>query len=301
MERGMARQVRISFFAGLFSLLPVLTWAGPIHIGSISTKPASELKKFLPFATYLAQELGSQGVDQGKVVVAQSIPQMAAYMREGRVDLFIDSPFPALAVSRLSGSRLLLRRWKKGIPEYRTIIFVRHDSGIQRLADLKGKMIALEEPFSSSGYFIPKLVLFQAGLKPTPKTDSSEAVGPGEVGYVFSGDDESTMVWLLRGKVMAGATDDRTFLKEARGNMGSLRILHKSSPFPRHIVSHRADLSPQLVTRIREVLLKMDQSEEGKKALRGFELTTKFDEIPAEAMASLLKAGRLIDLEVGAR
>jgi phosphonate transport system substrate-binding protein len=284
---------------GAAFLYPQIAWAKTINIGSISTEPAAEVKRFLPFAGYLAKQLLSEGFDHGKVVVVQSMPEMATFLKEGKVDLYIDSSFPSVAVSRLSGSKFLLRRWKKGIGEYHSVIFTKKDSGIGRLEDLKGKIIAFEEPFSSSGYFIPKLAMVQEGLKLVLKKDASDPLSPGEVGYVFSLEDENTMLWVLRGKAMAGAMDDQKYPKEARGHLDSLKILYKSSPFPRHIVSYRADLPATLVTRIKEILTRMDQSEEGKKVLQQFERTSKFDEIPEHSMGPLLKAGKFIDVELG--
>jgi phosphonate transport system substrate-binding protein len=295
----MLRSGGLSFFVLALLLPPLVTWAKPIHIGSISTEPAAEIKTFLPIAAYLAKQLQSDGFDQGKVLVARSMPEMAAFLKEGKVDLYIDSPFPALAVSRLSGSKFLLRRWKKGIGEYHSVIFATKESAINRLEDLKGKMIALEEPFSSSGYFFPKMALMQEGLKLVSKKEASDPISPGEVGYIFSLEDENTMVWVLRGKVMAGAMDNQKYPKEARGNLNSLKTIYKTSSFPRQIVSYRADLPSKLVARIKEILIKMDQSEEGKKALQDFERTTKFDELPDQSMAYLLKLQKSVDSELG--
>ncbi len=299
MIKRILRSGGLSFFVLALLLPPLVTWAKPIRMGSISTEPAAEIKTFLPIAAYLAKQLQSDGFDQGKVLVARSMPEMAAFLKEGKVDLYIDSPFPSLAVSRLSGSKFLLRRWKKGIGEYHSVIFATKESAINRLEDLKGKMIALEEPFSSSGYFFPKMALMQEGLKLVSKKEASDPIGPGEVGYIFSLEDENTMVWVLRGKVMAGAMDNQKYPKEARGKLDSLKIIYKTSSFPRQIVSYRADLPSKLVARIKEILLKMDQSEEGKKALQDFERTTKFDELPDQSMAYLLKLQKSVDSELG--
>jgi phosphonate transport system substrate-binding protein len=264
-----------------------VAWTEPLTIGSISLEPAAEARKFLPLGRYLAQELRPDGIDDGRVAIAGSIRQMVAFIREGKVDVYIDSPFPALVVSHLSGSRLLLRRWKKGMSDYSTVIFTRQENEINRLEDLKGKMIAFEEPFSSSGYFLPKRALVQAGLTVVPKGEVADPVGPEEVGYVFSNTDESTMVWVLRGKVAAGAMDHQSFLERAKASLPRVKIVHETVALPRQLVSYRADLSPSLVTRIKGILLEMDQREEGRRALHAFERTTKFDDIP-EHMQELL-------------
>jgi len=289
----------VVFFLAVSFLLPRMTWAKPIRIGSIHDKPGNEIRKFLPIARYLAEELKSEGITEGKIIVAKSIRQMATLLREGKVDLFIDSPFPALAVSRLSGSKLLLRRWKKVMEEYHTVIFVRKDSGISRLDQLKGKMIAFEAPFSTSGYFLPKMVLIQKGFNVVLKDDASELVAPDEVGYVFSRDDENTVVWVLREKVSAGALDHRNYLKDAKGSLSQLKRLHGTFSIPRQIVSTRADLPPKLVARIKEILLNMNQSEDGRRTLEEFEKTTKFDEIREQALAPLLGSQNFIEKEFG--
>jgi len=289
----------IMICAAFILLLPQMTWAGTIVIGSISLEPGAEIKRFLPLARYLAGQLETEDIDQGKVVVANSIPQMAALLREGKVDLYVDSPFTIVAVSRLSGSKLLLRRWKKGVGEYHATIIAKKDSGLDRPEDLKGKMIAFEDPFSSSGYLLPKMVLLQKGLKLVPYESAFDPVDPEDTGYVFSGSDEAIIVWVLRGKVAAGAMDNYSFLKKAKGKLDHLKIIYRSFSIPRHIVSHRADLSPRLVARIKEILLKMDQSEDGKKALHAFGRTKKFDPIPDQAMDPLLQSMQFINTEFG--
>ncbi len=301
MMRYVWRPSRVAFLAAGLVLLSHPAWARPITVGSISTEPAAEVKKFVPLASYLAGQLHPEGIDQGKVAVAKSIPEMATFLREGKVDLYIDSPFPAMAVSRLSGSKFLLRRWKKGVAEYHAVIFTHQDSGIDRLEDLRGRTVAFEEPFSSSGYFVPKAILRQQGLRLAPKRDASDPVGSGEVGYVFSYADENTMLWVLRGAVSAGAMDDQSYLKEGRGDLPHLKVIYKSFPLPRHILSYRADLPARLVARIKDVLMTMDQSEEGRKALQDFEKTTKFDELSEQSLAPLLKLERWVQEELGAR
>jgi phosphonate transport system substrate-binding protein len=279
-------------------LMPQVTWAGSLTLGSISLEPAAEVKQFLPLAHYLAQQLQAEGIDHGRVVVADSMRQMAALLQDGKVDVYLDSPFPTLVVSRLSGSRLLLRRWKEGIGEYHTVIFAKKDSGIHQLEDLQGQLIALEKPFSTSGYFLPKLVLLQAGLRVVPKREA-DAVSPDEVGYVFSHHDENTMVWVLRGKVLAGAMDSHRFPAAARGFLDRVKIIYQTFAVPRHIVSYRADLPSPLVARIREILLQMDQVEEGKKILHAFEGTTRFDDIPEHGMETLSTAITWFEAEFG--
>jgi len=278
-------------FVAAVLLLPQVACAGSFKLGSINTSPVTETRKFWPLASYLERQLQSEGIDQGKVVVADSIPAMSSFLQTGQVDLYIDSFFPSLAVSRLSSSKLLLRRWKMGKSEYQSVIFTRKDSGIARLEDLKGKIIAFEEPFGSASYFFPKMVLLEKGFRLAQKRQGIDPVKSDEVGYIFSHSDSQTIYLVLNGVVAAGATDDQKYLTLAK-HLDTLKIVHETGSFPRQIVSHRADLPAKLVTRVKEVLLNMHQTHEGRQVLQAFEKTTKFEEIPAQdidLMAGLRK------------
>ena len=63
-------------------LLPQLACAGSFKLGSISISPVVETRKFWPLATYLARQLQSEGIDEGKVVVAESIAAMSSFLRD---------------------------------------------------------------------------------------------------------------------------------------------------------------------------------------------------------------------------
>ncbi len=196
---------------------PFTGWTqSAIVLGDIGDDPRSKIQKVQPLVNYVAERLKSEGITTGQVVVTENIYQMAELFKQGRVDIFVDSPFPAVAVSRLAGTRFLLRRWKKGIGEYHTVIFVRKDSGIDRLDELQGNLISFEDPHSSSGYFLPKVLLQQQGFKLSLKSSPSQQTAPNEIGYVFSDGDETTMVWVLREKVEPGPSTTRISLKMHR-------------------------------------------------------------------------------------
>jgi phosphonate transport system substrate-binding protein len=278
-------------------LLPQLAGAESFKLGSISISPVVETRKFWPLASYLARQLQSEGIGEAKVVVAESIPAMSSFLQTREADLYIDSVFPAVAVSRLSGSKLLLQRWKKGKSDYQSIIFTRKDSGIARLEDLKGKVIAFEEPFSSTGYFFPKMVLLKKGLRMTPKRQGSDPVKSDEVGYIFSHGDSNTILSVLNSVVAAGASDSQKYLAVAK-NVDSFKILHETVSIPRQIVSYRADLPAKLVTKVKEVLMNMHQTAEGRQVLQAFESTTKFDEIPVRDIDLMAGLKKLVDAEL---
>ena len=289
----------ILFLAATFLLLPHIVWSATLNIGSIGSKPSKEIKRFMPLVKYLEKELKTEGIDKVKVVVANDISKMAALLKEGKVDLYIDSPFSAVAASHLSGSKLILRRWKKGVGEYHSVFFARKDSGIDSFDDLKGKIIGFEEPFSSSAYLLPKVVMIEKGFKLTAKKGIEATVDADEVGYIFSNDNENTMIWVLRGKLLAGVMDNQSYLKEAKGKLDSLKIIYETFSIPRHVVSTRKNLPTELVENIKKILIDMDKSESGRKSLHDFEKTAKFDELPDGTMSTLLSSYKYIAAEFG--
>lgn len=274
-----------------------MAFAASFKLGSISMHPVGETRKFLPLASYLARQLQAEGISREKVVVAESIPAMSSFLQTKQVDLYIDSFFPSIAVSRLSGSKLLLRRWKGEKSEYQSVIFTRKDSGIAKLEDLKGKIIAFEQPFASTGYFLPKIALLEKGLRLTPKREANDPVKSDEVGYTFSRGDSNTILWVSNGTVAAGATDDQKYLTVAK-NLNTFKVIHETVSFPRQIVSYRADLPANLVTKVKEVLLNMHQTEDGRQVLQVFESTTKFEEIPARDMDLATGLRKYVDAEL---
>ena len=100
--------MRISrWWLALFTVLWVFSGAAraaPLVVGSVSHKPADEIRTFQSLADYLARHLAEFGVDQSNVVVTSGMKEMAQRLRSGEVDIYIDSAFPSLVVSRLADS-----------------------------------------------------------------------------------------------------------------------------------------------------------------------------------------------------
>ncbi len=269
---------------------------GVLTVGTISDEPKQEAAIFQPFADYMASQLEDTGINKGQCIVSSSMVEAANLIKKGKVDIFIDSPFPTIRVHRLSGVKPFLRRWKEGVKEYNSIIFVRKDSNIDTIEDLNGKILVFEVPFSTSSYFLPKATLLKKGLTLTEKRNYVSSVSSHEIGYIFSGDDETTTVWVLRKRVAAGALNSKNFKQMAKDGFSNLKVLTETINLPRHVVSHRADLNPELVAAIEEVLLNMDKDEDGRKVLNNFEKTTKFDKFDSSVDGFTNAITNMIDL-----
>ncbi len=269
---------------------------GRLALGSVSLTPAREYSIFKPFADALAARLHAAGIGTGEVVLVGSVGEMADRLRTGAVDLYLDSPVPVARACEMAAAVPVLRRWKHGVAQYHGVLVVRRDSGIRSLTDLRGRMVAFSEPFSTSGYLLPKATLISRGLKLDAFEDAAAQVPPDRVGYVLSGDAENTMVWVLKGKVAAGALNGDYLDVLAGERRGELEVVMRTIDVPRNVVCRRGDLDPALSRTVEEVLLSMNQTPEGRGVLEAFEGTTKFDRFPEGAERALEPLDQLLRL-----
>lgn len=256
--------------------------ARTLTVGSITDKTAHEFRAWTPFIHYLARQLAPDGIDDGKLVTARDSLEMARYLRDGSVDLFIDSPLVALGVSQASGAVLFMRRWKDGVAEYRSVVFARADSPIQSIADIAGQRIVFENADSTSAYIIPRILIERARLRLIGLENRRARAPAGQVGFVFSGSDENSLFLVLAGHVETGAMASHELAQMAPAS--AIKVIAQSEPLPRHVVSHRGGLPAPLVARIRAVLIGMEQTEEGRNVLAAFEKTTRFDDLAPESL-----------------
>ena len=224
--------------------------------------------------------------------IAPDLNTMIQWMKDGEVDLYFDSPYPALVISQETGAKPILRRLKYGVDQYHSVFITKADSEFDNLVDLSGQMVAFEEAFSTSGYMLPLAFLIENNMNPSLKSSLDTAVSQDEVGYVFSTADNTTIQWIISGKVPVGVTDNVTFGRLPEETQAELKIIAETEDVPRQLVLVAADISAPLTEKIKEVLLAMDDTEAGQEALDVF-LTTEFDEFPDGAQKSLERMGEL--------
>jgi phosphonate transport system substrate-binding protein len=251
-----------------------------IVLGDISDDPAEVIDGSQPLADYLAANLTDYGITEGQVKVAASINEMTQLLKNGEVDLYFDSIYPATIISDAAGAQPILRRWRFGVEEYSTVIFASVDSGITSIDELPGAMVAMDAPYSTSGFLLPAVHLVENGLTLQGKRTFNDSVTTEEVGFVFSYDDQNTLQWVLSGLVAAGATDDYQFdIAFSTEATAKLVELARTTPVPRQVVVARSDIDPELLTAIIQVLTAAHIDENAQVALKTFQ-TSQFDQFP---------------------
>ncbi|MBF0261640.1 MAG: phosphate/phosphite/phosphonate ABC transporter substrate-binding protein [Magnetococcales bacterium] len=261
--------------------------AASLTIGTISNTPVKEIRQYTPIAQHLAARLGYPRPDEGRVIVARDIRHMAEMIKLGEVDIYIDSPLSSLGVNRLSGAEMVLRRWKHDIPEYESLIFVRNESKIESLSDLEGEIIGFKDPNSTSGYLLPRIALTESGLDLVPASRLKAQTKPGQIGYQFTNANENTIVWVLFGKIAAGAIAWDELLSRPSSEQERLRVIHQTPALPRHVVNFRPGLTSETREALIDALIDLERSPAGKELLKAFENTTRFDLLPPETLLQL--------------
>lgn len=250
-----------------------------ITLGLVSATSQKEIEAhFQAFVRYVAGKLGPDR--EGKVVIVPTPLQTAKLLEEKKIDFYMESPYPTYIINKQGAAVLLLRRWKSGMAEYRGLIFSKKDSETNRLDQLRGKMIAFEDPGSTSGYFLPKVLLLKKGFLLSEKPRPEAKVGAKEIGYIFASTDVNVVNLVLSKRVAAGAFSDDDYGALDGSRKADIIILAQTDLFPRHLVSVRKDLDPMVKNRLKEVLLAMNQEDEGRSIMQQTDNTTKFDRLP---------------------
>jgi phosphonate transport system substrate-binding protein len=270
---------------------PAVEGGKTLVIAELGEDAAKKTRRFQPLADHLAGALAPQGYARGEVQIVSGMDRMVAMLRNGEVDVVVDSPYPAMLIADRSGAQPILRRWKGGDSDYYGVVFAFAGRGMTSLADLEGRTIALETELSTSGYFLPVAELMAKNLKPVRRTTASESeLGPREVGYLLTGDEDNTVQWVLTGKAAAGAIDRKTYADLPADVRARLIVLGETERVARHVVMVRPDLPPAVVAAIAAELTAMDTTEAGRTVLEAFEKTTRFDRFPAEASLERMRS-----------
>lgn len=252
--------------------------ADPIlNIGRPSTEINKEYERLMPIATYLAEHLKTEGITGGDVRLdgKNNIEATADLLQAGKIDLIFETPYSSLSLIRKAGAEPLTTIRREGVTEYNSYIFVKKDSTITDLQDLKGKVLVFEDPGSTSAYHLPRAALEKSGLDLIPLASESAQVPADKIGYIFAGSELNTAGWVFFGKVDAGALSNLDWTSQDENPeafRNRMRVIHETETVPRMLVLARPGLATELKHSVTEVLVHMHESEAGRKALQKYRM-----------------------------
>jgi phosphonate transport system substrate-binding protein len=188
-----------------------------------------------------------------RVTVASDYAAVVEALRNRTADLAFVHPAGYVLANREAKAMIVAKDQWHGNTSYTARIFVRKESGLKTLEDLRGKTIAFVDPSSTSGYVYPMVMLMEKGLvrNKDPKTFFKE--------FVFAGSHDAGLIALLNGHVDAFASFDQAreqYLKDP-AQREKLIWVAESAPIPEGGICARDGLDPALFAKVRAALLSM--------------------------------------------
>lgn len=235
-------------------LLPTLAFPAQaeLKLGIHPFKPPTRLiESFSPLADYLSEKMGEPVTIQ----IAKDYESHIDAIGQGDLDIAYLGPVSYVKLHDRYGSfPLLARQAIRGNPVFHGKIFVRKESDIKTLADLKGKSFAFGEPHSTMSHLVPRYMLWQAGIT----VDQLAS-------YKFVGDHVNVALGVLAGDFDAGAVkEDVYFNNENRG----LRAIATSQPFSDHLFAAKKKMPADKLAKLRQALIELHKDPRGNTILQ---------------------------------
>lgn len=227
----------------------------PVRFGIMSlAQPARIHKQWQPFVDYVSKKSGYNI----EIVVPRGFKKIQKKIESKDIDIFYTNSFVFYRLQQ-NGKALALAQMKNldNSIMSKSVIFVRGDSGINHLNELKNNSIAFVSPAGAGGYLAPRALFFKEGLN--TKSDIKEK---------FTKNLSSSIHQVLLGDVGAGTMCGLNYkLMGKKVNTGELKIIASSEDYPENMIGIRPEISAETREAIANVILGMIDDNEGKKIL----------------------------------
>ncbi len=245
-----------------------------------------QVQRYRLLAAYLSDQLGLKV----RLTIMSRYGEVLKRFQSRRLDgAFLGSFTGSMGIEEVGLLPVASPVSLKGESTSRGYIFVRRDSGISDVQEMRQKSVALVDPATMEGYLFVLSHLRRHGVQ-DPASFFSR--------ITFTGSHASAIFAVLDGRAEIGAAKDTVFDKmvAADPSIGrELRVLARSIKVPEVTLCVRKELPAALREKLAAVLLRMEKTSRGKKVLRGFEALrfiktdrTEFDKIKKMAREARL-------------
>ncbi len=219
-----------------------------------------QIERYEPLASYLSKKMDMK-------IRLTVLPRYGniidSFTSTGMDGAFFGSFSYALAHARVGVEVLARPVNPNGSSMYHGLIFVRKDSRIKSVHQMKGKRFVFVDRGTTAGYLLP-LAYFREHGKDY-RTFLKESY--------FAGTHEDAILDVLNRKAEIGAAKNTIYERLAASNdriNKELVILERSPEVPENGLAVRKGLDDSLKKRLRETLLKMHEDPEGAAILEAF-------------------------------
>ncbi len=211
--------------------------------------PDQLLEDVRPVVAYLEGKLGRNV----RPFVATDYAGVVEALKNETADVGFMGPLQYLLAHEQAGAQAILGEVYNSQPWYTARIFVRKDSGIRSLEDLRGKTMAFVDPLSSSGYLYPLEAFRRAGL--IAKREEAEQFFRK---IYFAGGDEQALRAVLNKFVDAAGIGQYSFAMLRAEERDQVMYIGESPRIPSHCIVARKGLDAVSVAALQEALLALN-------------------------------------------
>ena len=239
----------------------------PAKILRVGFVPAEDAQQIMRNAQPLVEILRKELNMEIQPFVATDYTGVVEALRAGKLDVAFLAPASYVLAKSEANVRVILKSERKGVPFYYAAIITRADSGIEKLADLRGKTFAFGDSLSTTGNVFPRKMLREKGIDPV--RDFKQ--------ILFSGGHDATVLAVLNRKVDAGATyanspdnEDTAWMRYLKTpkDVKQIRAIAFSEPIPADNLVVSNALDEAIAKKIEAVFINLSRDPQGKKMLR---------------------------------
>lgn len=227
----------------------------PIKMAIISlASPSKIYRQWQSFAGYLSAKLDREV----QIVVPRGFKKIKQAVEKKEVDIFYVNSHVFYTLKK-KGKAVAIAQMQNlsGSTVSNSVMFVRSDSDVKSIRDLKGEKVAFISPMGAGGYLAPRATFYKQGIK--TKTETQEQ---------FTKNLSSSIHKVLLGNVKAGTMCGLNFkLMSKRIDAGDLKIIATSDDYPENAFGARPELTKELRKKISSVMIGMYEDHEGRKIL----------------------------------
>jgi|OpeIllAssembly_1097287.scaffolds.fasta_scaffold02512_3 phosphonate transport system substrate-binding protein len=291
--------MKMRYMSAISFLLLAVLFLNPVSAGENEKKLLIGLipelniflqrERFQPLGAYLSKKTG---LDVKFTILSRYGNLIERFAAEKMDGAFFGSFTGAAAIHKLGVIPLARPVNLDNTSTYYGYIFVRKDSNIKNVKDMKGKTMAYVDRATTAGYVFPVAYLKEHGVS-SPEKYFRE--------FYFTGSHDAAIDAVLTKKADVGAAKHSVYDREKKENSRvekELVILAQSPPVPSNGLCVRKDLDENLKKKLKDALLGIHTDPEGQAVLKQFGAlkfieTTAADYEPVNQLA--VKAG--IDLK----
>jgi phosphonate transport system substrate-binding protein len=234
-------------------------------VGFIPTEKAEELT---PKAQQLEKFLESKLNLDVEVVVPTSYEPLIEGMRFGHVQAAFMDTGAAWIAREKAGAEIVLAEVVKGRVYYQATAFVRADSDIQTMDDIKGKRVAFTSWTGSSGFIRPAAMMQERGIMAINGNDLvavEESLRDTFSQHTFAGGYKAALQLLIEGKVdVAFGADDSPERFLTTEEQSQIKVLEKYGKVPSHVFIVSKDLSSVYKIKLIKAMLKLNYAKDNQ-------------------------------------